>query len=66
MTRLTGTALGGCVLLHLLVFAAPVAAQLDTATVIGIVSDAQGAVIPGATVTAVNKNSGFVRATATD
>lgn len=64
MTRLTGTALGGCVLLHLLVFAAPVAAQLDTAT--GIVSDAQGAVIPGATVTAVNKNSGFVRATATD
>ncbi len=65
MTRLTLGSLG-CALALMLALAAPAAAQLDTATVIGMVTDAQGAVIPGATVTATNRNSGFVRATTTD
>lgn len=64
MIRLTGAAVCGCLLL--LALAAPAAAQLDTATVIGLVTDAQGAVIPGATITATNKNSGFVRSTTSD
>lgn len=64
MTRLTGAVVCGCLLL--LAFAAPAAAQLDTATVIGVVTDAQGAVVPGAVITATNKNSGFVRATTSD
>ncbi len=66
MNKLTDTARWGCVLLLLLGFSAPAAAQLDTATVIGIITDAQGAVVPGATVTATNKNSGFVRSTVSD
>ena len=65
MTKLTGAAVYGCVLL-LLACAAPAAAQLDTATVIGVVTDAQGGVIPGATITATNRNSGFVRAATSD
>ena len=65
MTRLTGAAVRGC-LLFLLAFAAPAAAQLDTATVIGVVTDAQGAVVPGATITATNQNSGFVRSATSD
>ena len=64
MTRLTGAVVCACLLL--LAYAAPAAAQLDTATVIGVVTDTQGAVIPGATVTATNKNSGFVRSTTSD
>ncbi|MGQ0736151.1 MAG: TonB-dependent receptor [Acidobacteriota bacterium] len=41
--------------------AAPAAAQLDSATLIGVVSDTQGGVLPGATVTAVNASTGFTR-----
>lgn len=65
MTRLTRGPLRFALVL-MFTIAAPAAAQLDTATVIGIVTDAQGAVIPGATITATNRNSGFVRATTSD
>lgn len=43
--------------------AAPALAQLDTATLIGTITDAQGAVLPGTTITARNTASGFIRAT---
>jgi len=66
MFKVTGTALRGCVFLLFVGYASPVAAQLDTATVIGTIADSQGAVIPGATVVATNKNSGFVRSTISD
>ena len=66
MKRLTPTAVGCCMLVYMLGLAAPASAQLDTATVIGVVTDSQGGVIPGATITAVNKNSGFVRSTVSD
>lgn len=46
--------------------ATPAAAQLDTATVIGVITDSQGAVLPGATVTAVNTSTGFSRIAITD
>lgn len=50
----------------LLLSALPVAAQLDTATAIGVVADPQGGVLPGATVTARNTATGFSRTVTTD
>jgi hypothetical protein len=41
-------------------------AQLDTATVIGTISDAQAAVLPGVTISARNISSGFSRIGVTD
>jgi len=40
-------------------------AQLDTATILGTLTDAQG-VLPGATVTARNLDTGFTRSGVTD
>ncbi|NOT43042.1 MAG: TonB-dependent receptor [Acidobacteria bacterium] len=51
----------GALLLILLVAAAPAVAQQSAGGVTGFVFDAQGAVIPGATVTATNADTGFVR-----
>lgn len=51
--------------LHLLVSTSAFA-QLDTATVIGTMTDAQNAVLPGTTVTARNVLTGFTRVGATD
>ena len=48
------------------VYAEGALAQRDTATAIGTVSDAQGAVLPGAIVTAVNAATGVSRAVVTD
>lgn len=42
------------------------ARQLDTATVIGTITDSQSAVLPGATVTARNIDTGFTRTAVTD
>ena len=41
--------------------ARPVAAQAPTGTILGVVKDAQGAVIPGATVTATNLGTTYSR-----
>ena len=48
------------------VVAAPVGAQTLYGTVAGIVTDAQGAIIPGATVTITNENTGLALSTVTD
>ena len=55
----------GLLLLMALATAVPAAAQLSTATVQGIVTDATG-VMPGVTVTARETESGFSRDTTTD
>jgi outer membrane receptor protein involved in Fe transport len=44
----------------------PVWAQVETGRITGTVSDAQGSVVPGATVIAKSVNSGFTRETVTD
>lgn len=46
--------------------ASPAVAQRDTATAIGVVTDEQGAVLPGAVVTAVNASTGVARAVVAD
>src|SRR5262245_11179484 len=54
------------VLLLLILTAARAGAQQDAATVAGEVSDASGAVLPGATVTVTNVNTGIALTTVTN
>ena len=42
------------------------AAQAVTGTILGVITDSQGAVMPGATVTLTNTGTGQVRAITTD
>ena len=55
----------GCLLLLALlaVFSSNLLAQAITGTVVGTVRDASGAVVPGATVTATNTNTGIAQST---
>src|SRR5438034_11068245 len=50
----------------LVAFAAPSSAQRITASLRGTVTDSTGAVVPGATVTVKNENTGFSRSTITN
>src|SRR5436309_11641358 len=52
--------------LVLFVAAVPVFAQLPTGTILGTVKDASGALVPGATVTAQNVETGTSRSTLTN
>jgi carboxypeptidase family protein len=62
---LLGTALAGLAVLCCL--APPEAsAQAVTGTILGVVKDSQGAVVPGATVTLLNTGTGFTRTVVTD
>jgi hypothetical protein len=46
--------------------AAPAHAQILYGSIVGTVTDAQGAKVPGATVTIVNKDTNLTRDTVTD
>jgi hypothetical protein len=56
----------GLCLVILLAFAAPAAAQIDTASVVGTVLDQSGAVLPGVTVTATQEATGVVATAVTN
>jgi hypothetical protein len=57
---------GVLVLVLLVAFAAAAAAQLPTATMRGVVTDSQGAVLPGVTVMATHQQTGLQRSTETN
>lgn len=46
--------------------AAPAWAQIDTASIVGTVTDSSGAVLPGATVTAIQEGTGFTTTATTN
>ena len=52
--------------ISLLLVASPVSAQVATGSILGNVTDASGATVPGATVTATNVDTQFSRSTTTD
>lgn len=53
-------------LLAMLSWAAPAAGQAGTATLVGVVTDAQGAVLPGATITLTNRATAAARTAVTN
>ena len=50
----------------MMVSASPVKAQVLYGSIVGNVKDSQGAVVPGATVTITNKQTGLTRDSVTD
>jgi hypothetical protein len=61
-----GVWIGGVLALFLVLTTAPARAQLATAELNGRVTDASGAVLPGATVTATQTATGLMRTVVTD
>lgn len=57
---------GSCLVAGLLMTAAPVAAQSIGATLQGTITDDQGAVMPGASITVTNTETGWTRTQTTD
>jgi hypothetical protein len=57
---------GACLALVWSLMSAPVAAQILYGSIVGAVKDSQGAVIPAATVTIVNRDTNLTRETVTD
>ena len=55
-----------CLALVLSITAAPLAAQILYGSIVGVVKDTQGAVMPGATITIVNRDTNLTRETTTD
>ena len=66
MTRLRSRVLFAPLLLMLVLHAAPVGAQFDAATIVGTVKDDSGGVIPGATVTLTNVETGITATRVSD
>jgi len=64
LTRRTRRGLGAALALSL--FAIPAAAQTTTGRISGTVTDPQGGVLPGATVTVTQDRTGFTRSSTTD
>jgi hypothetical protein len=64
--RVPGLLTAACVTLLSSVLAAPLAAQILYGSIVGVVKDSQGAVIPGATITIVNQETNLTRETTTD
>jgi carboxypeptidase family protein len=60
-----GTAIG-VLLISMLVFGAPLSAQLNLATVLGTIKDTSGAVVPNAAVVVKNLGTGLERSVTTD
>jgi Carboxypeptidase regulatory-like domain/TonB dependent receptor len=56
----------GIVALAIIVAAQPAASQVLYGSIVGVVKDAQGATVPGATVTIVNKETNLTRETVTN
>ena len=55
-----------CMTLAVSAMAVPLAAQILYGSIVGVVKDSQGSVIPGATVTIVNKETNLTRETTSD
>ena len=57
---------GACLALLWSVLSAPLAAQILYGSIVGAVKDSQGAVIPAATITIVNRDTNLTRETISD
>ena len=61
-----GLYVGAIALAGITLLARPASAQIDTASIVGIVTDSSGAVIPGATVIATQEGTNFAFSSATN
>ena len=64
--RTRGLLTAACVVLAVSYTAAPLGAQILYGSLVGVVKDAQGAVVPGATITIVNRDTNLTRETTAD
>ena len=66
MKRSVRLLFGTCLAIVLALLAAPAEAQIDTASIVGTVTDSSGAILPGVTVTALQEGTGFTQTTVTN